>query len=99
MRRKTVLVLGDYRQTVTVVRSLGRAGFRVVLGCERPHSSTALSRHVSTVRLFDASSPERFCDNLKAWLQQERADFVFPVGEAELRWLLNDGRHALASLS
>ena len=99
MRRKTVLVLGDYRQTVTVVRSLGRAGFRVVLGCERPHSSTAMSRHVSTVRLFDASSPGRFCDNLKAWLQQERPDFVFPVGEAELRWLLNDGRHALASLS
>jgi len=97
--QKKVLVLGDYRQTVTIVRSLGRAGIRVVLGCDRPHSSTARSRYVQAVRLIDASSPGRYCENLKAWVQHDRPDFVFPVGEAELRRLLHGGRHALPALA
>jgi predicted ATP-grasp superfamily ATP-dependent carboligase len=99
MLRKKVLVLGDYRQTVTVVRSLGRAGFDVVLGCEQPHSSTALSRHVRSVRRFDSSSPERYCESVAACLAQEHPDYVFPVGEAELRRVLRGGSHALGSLA
>jgi predicted ATP-grasp superfamily ATP-dependent carboligase len=97
--KKKVLVLGDYRQTITVVRSLGRAGFRVVLACDRPHSSTALSRYVAAARLIDASSPDRYCESLKACVEQDRPDFVFPVGESELRRLLQGGRHPLAGLS
>lgn len=99
MSRRTVLVLGDYRQTITIVRSLGRAGFKVVLGCERPNSSTTLSRHVSALRVLDPSSAERYRDSLAGCLNRERFDFVFPVGETELRRLVCGGRHALASLS
>jgi predicted ATP-grasp superfamily ATP-dependent carboligase len=99
MPRKTVLVLGDYRQTVTVVRSLGRAGFDVVLGCEQPHSSTALSRYVRSVCRFDSSSPERYCESVAACLAQARPDYVFPVGEAELRRVLRGGSHALGLLA
>ena len=99
MLRKRVLVVGDYRQTVTIVRSLGRAGFDVVLGCEQPHSSTALSRHVSAVRLFDSSSPERYCEYLEACLKRDKPDFAFPVGEAQLRRLLCHGPERLAPLA
>src|SRR3954467_14252872 len=42
----SVLVLGDYRQTVTVVRSLARAGYEVTLGTDDPRSSTAFSRYL-----------------------------------------------------
>jgi predicted ATP-grasp superfamily ATP-dependent carboligase len=83
--RKQVLVLGDYRQTITVVRSLGRAGFEVVLGCDDPRSSTALSRHVGGLWVYDGSRGARFCDQLEEFLRAGNPAFVFPVGETPLR--------------
>src|SRR5690348_8441788 len=78
----TVLVLGDYRQTITVVRSLGQAGMQVILACDDQASSTAHSRYVSAFEcLPDAPS-------LEAWLRRRRPDFVFPVGETQLRQAL-----------
>ncbi len=83
-----VLVLGDYRQTVTVVRSLGRAGFEVTLGTEFARSSTALSRHVFDVWVYDNSSGQRFNHNVEAFLRSERPDYVFTVGESQLRRIM-----------
>jgi glutathione synthase/RimK-type ligase-like ATP-grasp enzyme len=83
-----ILVLGDYRQSITVVRSLARAGFRITLGSDLPASSTARSRYVSDLWVYDASSAERFRDELEAYLRRERPDFVFTVGESLLRRLL-----------
>ena len=83
--RRRVLVLGDYRQTVTIVRSLGRAGFQIVLGTNDSHSSTAQSRYVSDVRVFEDSSHERFLEELEAYLRHEKPDYVFPVGENQAR--------------
>jgi biotin carboxylase len=82
-----VLVLGDYRQTITVVRSLARAGYEVILGTSDARSSTARSRYVSRVWLFEASCPNRFLDGLEEFLKAERPDFVFVVGESQLRRL------------
>jgi biotin carboxylase len=84
-----VLVLGDYRQTVTVVRSLGRAGFEVTLGTDQRRSSTGLSRFVSDVWIYDNASPQRFCNHLEAFLRNERPDYVFTVGESQLRRLID----------
>ena len=84
-----VLVLGDYRQTVTVVRSLGRAGFEVTLGTDDPYSSTGLSRFVSDVWVYDNATPQRFLNNLEAFLRNERPDFVFTIGESQLRRLID----------
>jgi hypothetical protein len=83
-----VLVLGDYRQTITVVRSLGRAGFEVTLGTAQARSSTGLSRHVADVWVYDNSSPQRYCNHLEAFLRNERPDFVCTVGESQLRPLI-----------
>jgi biotin carboxylase len=81
-----VLVLGDYRQTVTIVRSLARAGYEVTLGTDDPRSSTAFSRYLSGVWTYSAS-PQRFLDELEGFLRAERPDFVFVVGESQLRRL------------
>ena len=83
-----VLVLGDYRQTVTVVRSLGRAGFEVILGTADRQSSTRLSRFASDVWFYDNATPQRFCNSLEAFLRNERPDYVFTVGETQLRRVL-----------
>ncbi len=83
-----VLVLGDYRQTVTVVRSLGRAGFEVTLGTQDRRSSTAWSRHLFDVWVYDNSSVQRFNHNVEAFLRSERPDYVFAVGESQLRRIL-----------
>jgi hypothetical protein len=83
-----VLVLGDCRQTITVVRSLGLAGLEVTLGTDQARSSTGLSRHVADVWVYDNSSPQRFCNHVEAFLRSERPDFVFTVGESQLRPLL-----------
>src|SRR5690349_4700484 len=98
-KKKSVLVLGDYRQTITVARSLGRAGFDIVLGCQRPQSSTALSRYVSAMRLFDNLRPARFCYQLEACLRKDKPDFVFPVGESELRCMLRHEPRRLTALA
>src|SRR3954462_6080578 len=83
-----VLVLGDYRQTVTVVRSLARAGYEVTLGTDQVCSSTAVSRHVADVWVYDKSSSQRFYHSLEAFLRDERPDFVFTIGESQLRGLI-----------
>jgi biotin carboxylase len=83
-----VLVLGDYRQTVTVVRSLGRAGLEVTLGTESARSSTRLSRYICDVWIYDNSSAQRFNNNLEAFLRSERPDYVFTVGESQLRRIM-----------
>lgn len=84
-RHRHVLVLGDYRQTVTIVRSLGRVGFRITLGTSERRSSTALSRYVSEVRVFEESDRDRFLDQLEDYLKREKPDYVFPVGEDQAR--------------
>ena len=83
-----VLVLGDYRQTVTVVRSLARAGYAVVLGTDDPVSSTALSRYLSDVWYYESSCVNRFYNQLEGYLRCERPDYVFTVGESQLRRLM-----------
>jgi predicted ATP-grasp superfamily ATP-dependent carboligase len=84
-----VLVLGDYRQTVTVVRSLGRAGLEITLGTEHAGSPTGFSRYVSDIWVYDNSSTQRFNNNLEAFLRSERPDYVFTVGESQLRRMMD----------
>lgn len=85
-----VLVLGDYRQTVTVVRSLARAGYSITLGTDDARSSTALSRYVSRTWRYDGACPARFLDQLEARLRSEQPGFVFTVGETPLRRLIGE---------
>ena len=44
-----VLVLGNYRQTLTVIRSLGRAGYHVIAGRDGKRSFTDYCRYTAEV--------------------------------------------------
>lgn len=85
---KRILVLGEYRQTIVVVRSLARAGYSVTLGTSNPCSPTALSRHVSEVWTYKHNSNEHFHSQLERYLRTAKPDFVFLVGESQLRSLM-----------
>lgn len=91
--KPTVLVLENHRHTLPVVRSLGRAGYRVVVGARsgrRDDRFAALSRHVAEVWThpdFGASLGEDFLAALKRRLAKSPIDAIFPVGEDSLRLL------------
>lgn len=87
LKGRKVLVLGDYRETVTVVRSLARAGAEVVLACDRPRSPTAASRYVASTWIHPRTGSAEFPAALEWFLAEARPHFVFPVGESILRQL------------
>lgn len=94
-RRATgrVLLLGNYRQTLTVIRSLARSGCDVILGAAESSVFTQYSRYVAGVwRHPDpAASESAFVAAWSSYLLDQRIDFVFPIGESELSIL---ARHA-----
>ncbi|MBI3544694.1 MAG: ATP-grasp domain-containing protein [Deltaproteobacteria bacterium] len=84
--KENVLVLGNFRQTVTVVRSLGRSGYRIIVGRDKLKSFTELSRHVSDVWCYNGDNRLQFFKDLEAKLKTlgPRTTIVFPVGEFSL---------------
>lgn len=83
-RGRSVLVLGNYRATLVVIRSMAAAGFRVVLGVSGNVLGNDRSRHVAELwhhPPFDAGS-QAFGGALTDLLSQ-RPDIqlVFPVTE------------------
>jgi biotin carboxylase len=86
-RKYSILVLGNYRQTVTVVRSLGRAGYNVILGRQGEKAYTEYSRYVAEVWPHPhlVSREQEFLTALRCLLA-ERPDIrlVFPVGETQI---------------
>jgi predicted ATP-grasp superfamily ATP-dependent carboligase len=93
MAPETVLVLGNYWQTLTVIRSLGRAGFPVILGRSRDHGRvfTQYSRYTGEVWPhpdMEQDAPA-FIEALSGFLNS-RPDvrFIFPVWEAEIICLI-----------
>jgi carbamoylphosphate synthase large subunit len=95
----SVLVLGSKRrESLVVLRSLGRAGYRIVLGRFGPRAYTEHSRYCSEAWVhpsLEPAEPEPFVHALCTFLS-ERPDvgFVFPVGDEEIG-LLCDQRERL----
>ncbi len=91
-----VLVLGDYRQTLTVARSLARADYRVIVGTAgQPFTHTRYSRSVSEHwrgpecrSEIRTDSSQEFVFAMLGFLEQ-RPDikWIFPIGEKDLRAL------------
>ena len=87
----TILVLGEYRQTLAVLRSLGRR-YNLVLGCQSHRSHVSKSRYVSETWIhspIEGNGKESFREELKGFLK-ERPDIglIFPVGDREIGSLL-----------
>jgi len=85
--RFEVLVIGNYRQTLAVVRSLARANYKVVLGRSEPHTFTQYSRYISELwnhPEIDCRG-EEFRAALSAFAKSRTTPFfIFPVGEREI---------------
>lgn len=93
MAAPAILLIGNYCQTVTVVRSLGRAGYRVVLGVDGEMAFSRYSRHTHEVwRHPDIEKSEAdFIVALAGFLAERRdIGLVFPVGETDIACLLRN---------
>jgi predicted ATP-grasp superfamily ATP-dependent carboligase len=96
----TVLVTdGEQRASLAVVRSLGRAGRRVIVASARRHPLAGASRYAShVIRAPDPlATPEAFTEALVAASHQWRPDVVLPMTDAALRALL-PAREALIGI-
>ncbi len=88
-----VLVIGNYRQTLTVIRSLARANHRVIVGRSEPHAFTQHSRYIDGIWEHPDidSHVEEFLTALSAYAKSRTAPLViFPVGERELSFLAHN---------
>lgn len=74
---------GDTRAALSLVRSLGRAGHRVLVGASRTPSLAGGSRYAREESELAAPSvdPERFVDELAERVDRRRIDVVLPVRE------------------
>ncbi|PYQ00021.1 MAG: hypothetical protein DMF83_29195 [Acidobacteria bacterium] len=93
--RTSVLILGHHRQSLTVVRSLARAGFAVIIGSAAGRPALASSRFVSELWMHPPTQAEEFVTALVDFLRRRDITYVFPVGESELACLMR--HHAPAA--
>jgi len=86
-----ILVIDNYRQTLTVIRSLAEAGHHVILGKDRDKKIfTELSRHVvqTWVHPKIEGNERKFVHSLKEFIAANPGiDYVFPVGEGAITCL------------
>lgn len=83
----TVLVTGgEERAALAVVRSLGRAGHRVLVGSGKGRSLAGASRHAAAEMMLGdpLADPEGFARGVAAAVGRESVDVVIPVTEADL---------------
>ena len=83
-----VLLVGDYRQTLALSRSIKRLGYRVILATSSCYSLCSSSRNIDEIwRCSDIELNEGDFFSELAQLLQQRKDIqaIFPIGEDELR--------------
>src|SRR4051812_39461442 len=93
-RKESVLVLGTPRQSLTVLRSLERAGYRTILGIDDPANITRHSRACHEVWQHPGmlSSEPTFLEALIGFVSRRRdVRWIFPVGESMLRFFVGCG--------
>lgn len=84
---KQVLVLGNYRQTLTVIRSLARAGYHVIAGREGKRSFTDYSRYTAESWQHPKIKGEEssFLAALDAFLVNRDVEpLIFPIGDDQV---------------
>ncbi len=95
----TVVVDGAWRQSLSVVRSLGRAGFRVIVVRTPGSSYLEKSRYVSdsiTLKSGLGSGRARI-EEMVAQLGGAAGTIVYyPIGDTEIRFALDQGDHVPA---
>ena len=88
---RTILVTdGEQRAALAVVRSLGRAGYRVAVASARGGSLAGASRCAAQeIAVGDPLNDERaFADGIARVVRAERVDVLLPIGDGALFALL-----------
>lgn len=87
-----ILVIGNYRQTITLIRSLTKAGYHVIVGREDKRVFTQYSRYTSEIWSHPdiEKSEEAFASALAKYLaDRQDIDFIFPIGETDIICLMH----------
>jgi predicted ATP-grasp superfamily ATP-dependent carboligase len=82
-----VLVLGDYRQALTVIRSLGRAGYHVIAGIDGTRSVIGYSRYTADVWQHPSVETEEsdFVAALNDFLDENNDGLlIYPTGDNQI---------------
>jgi len=90
MTKNSVLILDNYPQTLAVVRSLGAAGFNVVLGYNRRGSEASYSRYCHESWAHPAMDEVQSFENSLCRLLDDRPDIqrIFAVAETSVNLIL-----------
>jgi len=85
----SILILGTFRQTLTIIRSAVRSGHRIVLGINGDTNACEFSRYVDDTWNHPPLNSARypFIPELSSFLfANPDISMIFPVGETELKF-------------
>lgn len=91
--KETVVIMGCWRQSLSVIRSLGRAGYRVELIQQPGSHYLKQSRYLHhSVELADyQNQPQAFLTGLQQYLAAKSGTIYFyPIGDTEIVWTLQN---------
>lgn len=85
--KETILLLGNYRPTLTLARVLSKQGFRIISGLEGCDGGAEYSRHVDQIWHHQPvkTNPEGFLKSLPAFVRANNVAVIFPVSEEFVR--------------
>lgn len=80
---RTILLLGNYRPTLALARSLGAAGHRVIVGLEGCDRGAEYSRYTSQVWDHPSLKDDEtaFLNELEAFVREHNVSLIIPVEE------------------
>ncbi|MFM7148667.1 MAG: hypothetical protein ACKO23_02375 [Gemmataceae bacterium] len=85
---QTVLVLGDQRQALAVIRSLARIGYRVIFATSLKHSNVAKSRFIAETWHLNSAGVEKLrMELLERMAGRPDISLVFPIAEVDMQCL------------
>jgi predicted ATP-grasp superfamily ATP-dependent carboligase len=86
--RETVLLLGNYRPTLTLARVLSGKGYRIISGLEGHEGGAEYSRFVN--QIWDhphlRADPDKFAGALREFVEANDVSIIFPVSEEFVRF-------------
>ncbi|MEM8839617.1 MAG: hypothetical protein AAGE89_16120 [Pseudomonadota bacterium] len=86
-KRHTILLLGNYRPTLALARTLSKEGHRIIVGLEGCDGGAEFSRFTDLV--FDHphlnDGEESFLSALEAFVKENGVTVIFPVAEEYVR--------------
>lgn len=87
-KQETVLLLGNYRPTLTLARVLSRQGYRIISGLEGCDGGAEYSRFVDQIWDHPSLKPDQgaFAKELRPFIKANKVSIIFPVSEAFVRF-------------